>query len=49
MDAVYFNGQCAVPQSDANRPKSSDSLELEGRVARVALEQRKIGISQLPN
>src|SRR5450631_3814820 len=42
-----LDSQGSVAQADADGPISSNFFELERGVARIALERRKIGVSQL--
>jgi hypothetical protein len=44
-----LDSQSSVAQADADGPISSNFFELERGVARIALERRKIGVSQLSN
>jgi hypothetical protein len=49
ISAFCFNSQGSVAQADADGSISTNFFELERRVARIALEQRKIGVGQLSN
>jgi hypothetical protein len=43
---VYFDGERTIAQADASGPVTADFLELQGRMARIALEKSKIGVGQ---
>jgi hypothetical protein len=44
---VHFDGERAIAQADAGGPVTSDFLELQRRMARIAFEKSKIGVGQL--
>ena len=49
ITVVYFNGERAIAQADADGPITSNFLELQRRMARIVFEKRVIGVGQLSN
>ena len=47
--AVDIDGERAIAQTDPDRPVTADLLELQRRVARIALQELIIGVGQLSN
>ena len=46
---IHLYGERAIEQADTDGPETSDFLELQRRMTRIALQQRVIGIGQLSN
>lgn len=46
---VNFDGEGSVLQADASGSESSGFLEMQRRMSRVCLQQRKVPVSQLLN
>ena len=47
--AVHIHRERAITQADSNRPVTSDLLEMQGWMARIAFQKRVVGIGQFLN